>query len=96
MSNELDNLQSDIEEVCEAERPGDGMKTAVLVRAVGAVVEEAGDAGWGVMWAVRGKGYEEVLRELMMLEECVEAERKKVREVRGGRRRNRKRGGGGR
>ncbi|OBT88787.1 hypothetical protein VE02_03120 [Pseudogymnoascus sp. 03VT05] len=55
MATDLNNLQDDIEEVCSEERPTDRMKTAVLVRAADGVVRAAGDTGWAIMWAMRGR-----------------------------------------
>lgn len=94
MATDLDNLQNDIEEVCPEERPTDRMKTAVLVRAAGAVVQAAGDKGWAIMWAIRGRGYEETQEQLVMLEEELKAEGMKAGKARGRNGGGRKRGGG--
>jgi hypothetical protein len=69
MAADLNHLQDDIEEVCPEERPTDRMKTAVLVRAADGVVRAAGDKWWAVMWAMRGREYEEVRGALVILEE---------------------------
>lgn len=60
----------------------------------GAVVQATGDKGWAIMWAIRGRGYEETQEQLVMLEEELKEEGMKGGKAGGRNRGGRKRGGG--
>ena len=80
MAGKLTHLQNDIAEVCLEERPSDMMKVAVLVRAAGEV--RRSERGEKPRLLMRGKGYWEVVGELMGCEEELRLEAEVMEEVR--------------